>query len=315
MSATIEGCDEVVERFCFEFKNNPLAYKDGGNILSFTNAVNNSSSSSNPNITHHTKGILNSYYDQTSANFVDDMEIVRLHGAERIIHREITRLANDKAHQRKIGQEQESRNYAHPSISYEGASHNNNTGYNLPPINASYEKSSSAGQLGSNASNASDQEMGTPKKTTKVKKNANGAQIFNPKKVKLERVATLLEEAGELKAMMSHLEDQMNTLVEQHEQMAVKKKHFQGKHKEAISVISAHMQQLSSAVKDLHREQYFVQLERKRKTGVVQTLRDEMEESKRREALKKKIEKKIKKEEGLLAALQSFSGPTSKSQL
>ncbi len=63
-----------------------------------------------------------------------------------------------------------------------------------------------------------------------------------------------------------------------------------------ISVLKAQLQEVAGKVKDLQRESYFVGLERKRKTGVITQLRDEIEESKRREALKKMIETKIRKE-------------------
>ena len=49
-------------------------------------------------------------------------------------------------------------------------------------------------------------------------------------------------------------------------------------------------------MKDLQRESYFINLERKRKLGTAQKLKDEMEEAKRRAVLQKKIEAKIKKE-------------------
>ena len=49
-------------------------------------------------------------------------------------------------------------------------------------------------------------------------------------------------------------------------------------------------------MKDLQRESYFINLERKRKLGTAQKLKDEMEDAKRRAVLQKKIEAKIKKE-------------------
>ncbi len=74
-----------------------------------------------------------------------------------------------------------------------------------------------------------------------------------------------------------------------------------------ISVAKAHLQALASQVKVLQRESYFVGLERKRKLGVVQQLREGMEEARRKGALKKAIEAKIRKD-GLVAALQCFNG-------
>jgi hypothetical protein len=63
-----------------------------------------------------------------------------------------------------------------------------------------------------------------------------------------------------------------------------------------ISVNSAAIIENNAKIKDLQRECYFVNLERKRKLGTAQKLREEIEEAKRRAALQKKIEAKIKKE-------------------
>jgi histone acetyltransferase (RNA polymerase elongator complex component) len=49
-------------------------------------------------------------------------------------------------------------------------------------------------------------------------------------------------------------------------------------------------------IKDLQRESYFIEHERKRKVGVMQKIKDELQETKKRELLKKSIEAKIKKE-------------------
>jgi hypothetical protein len=52
----------------------------------------------------------------------------------------------------------------------------------------------------------------------------------------------------------------------------------------------------STKMKDLQRESYFINLERKRKLGTAQKLREELEDDKRRASLQKKIAAKIKKE-------------------
>lgn len=67
-----------------------------------------------------------------------------------------------------------------------------------------------------------------------------------------------------------------------------------------ISVLSANLQDLQIQIKNLQREGYFISLERKRKLGVRQKLKDEMTEEKKRERLKKTIEEKIKKEVSLI---------------
>ena len=63
-----------------------------------------------------------------------------------------------------------------------------------------------------------------------------------------------------------------------------------------MSVLAVQQQELQIQIKNLQREGYFITLERKRKLGVRQKLKDEMEEEKKRTLLKKTIEAKIKKE-------------------
>ena len=52
----------------------------------------------------------------------------------------------------------------------------------------------------------------------------------------------------------------------------------------------------SAKIKDLQRESYFINLERKRKVGTIHKLKEEIEDAKRRASLQKRIEAKIKKE-------------------
>ena len=63
-----------------------------------------------------------------------------------------------------------------------------------------------------------------------------------------------------------------------------------------MSVLAVQQQELQIQIKNLQREGYFINLERKRKLGVRQKLKDEMDEEKKRTLLKKTIEAKIKKE-------------------
>ena len=52
----------------------------------------------------------------------------------------------------------------------------------------------------------------------------------------------------------------------------------------------------AAQIKDLQRESYFINLERKRKLGTVQKMKEEIEINKRRAMLQKSIEARIKKE-------------------
>lgn len=88
--------EEVVERFCFEFKNNPLAYRGGGNIITGHERSNFSTGN------EFRKGYVNNYYDPVESAYVDDIEIVRLHNAEKVIQREFNRLAEEKKHPVKV---------------------------------------------------------------------------------------------------------------------------------------------------------------------------------------------------------------------
>ena len=61
-------------------------------------------------------------------------------------------------------------------------------------------------------------------------------------------------------------------------------------------MLIAQQQDLQIQIKNLQREAYFISLERKRKLGVRQKLKDEIDEEKKRALLTKTIEAKIKKE-------------------
>jgi hypothetical protein len=79
----LDHYDDVVERFCFEFKCNPLAYRGGGNVITGREYKNSES---------YLKGILQSYYDGGLTK-VDGIDVVRLHNAEKIVQNEFIRIA------------------------------------------------------------------------------------------------------------------------------------------------------------------------------------------------------------------------------
>ena len=103
----MDSYDEIIERFCFEFKMNPLAYRGGGNIITgfgigrgnFSEEegggsymVGSSSSSSTSKSSSRLQSILNmrskiSTYEGTS----DGIEVSRLQKAERLIQQEFER--------------------------------------------------------------------------------------------------------------------------------------------------------------------------------------------------------------------------------
>ncbi|MEY3876979.1 MAG: hypothetical protein RLZZ191_662, partial [Pseudomonadota bacterium] len=66
------------------------------------------------------------------------------------------------------------------------------------------------------------------------------------------------------------------------------------------------MQDINTKIKELQRQSYFISLERKRKRRVVQQLTDELNDEKRRAALKVKLQKKIS-ENGLISALKTLN--------
>lgn len=65
-----------------------------------------------------------------------------------------------------------------------------------------------------------------------------------------------------------------------------------------LSIANAKLQELNNKVKDLQREIYFLNVEKKRKLGVAHTLKSEIEENKWKAVIKKKLTAKIKKEVG-----------------
>ncbi len=80
--------EEIVERFCFEFKSNPLGYRGGGAVddqIARGKAV-------------------RAYTDASSDGsfFVDGIEVTRLRNAEKIINAEIQRVAKEKESAKKM---------------------------------------------------------------------------------------------------------------------------------------------------------------------------------------------------------------------
>lgn len=81
----LDNYDEVVERVCFEFKSNPLAYRGGGNIITGYDYDEK----------QYQKNLMNSYSDSTA--FVDGLEVYRLHNAEKIIQGEFIRIVKERS--------------------------------------------------------------------------------------------------------------------------------------------------------------------------------------------------------------------------
>eukprot|EP01033_Poteriospumella_lacustris_P014607 gene14607-10444_t len=233
----LDNYDEVVEKFCFEFKSNPFAYKGGGNVITGAGPKNSD---------RYLQGLLNSYYEGGHIN-IDGVEVARLHNAEKIIQGEFNRLA----------------------------------------------------------------EQGN------INLGVSQAKIPDALQIKLERISTLQGEVDELMAVMSHITEKIKTLTTDYQDRikmyrAIESKMIDARNagKEAAAqhctadliVRKAALVELTNKVKELQREHYFVGLEKKRKQGVIRTMQTELDEEKRKVALKKKIEEVIKTK-GLAAAL------------
>lgn len=144
---------------------------------------------------------------------------------------------------------------------------------------------------------------------------------FSNAKVKKERVMQLSEEVEQLKAIQAHIEDQISSKVmEYHElsdgirrletkrNLALKEARDVGAQHVAIEIamMTADKQECNQAIKDLQRESYFVNLERKRKRGIVKKLESEVEQFKKQQMIKKKLGQKIQKD-GILEALKGLN--------
>ena len=272
----LDSYEEIVEKFCFEFKRNPLAYKEGGFLITGAG----SSDETGPEISKQNKTGKRNTYNITERSFIDGIEVVRLHNAERAIQREFDRLAEEK------------KNYE----AFDGTS-----------------ASVNLGESGMSMVMGDQYQVRNKSEKKKIK--------FNGRRIKLERISTLSNEAAELKAMESHIEDQVNSLVEKYQKFSSKRQNSEAKRKEAlsqgrdvaaqhfaveISILTADMQEINSKIKELQRQSYFISLERKRKQKVVRQLNEEVNEEKRRQEIQKKLAEKIK-EGGLLSALKTLN--------
>lgn len=79
---------EIVEKFCFEFKSNPLAYRGGGNVISGYGYDNRGKS--------YGQGLLRHYYSDSDDEFLDGLEVSRLLAAEKVVQAEFDRIKREK---------------------------------------------------------------------------------------------------------------------------------------------------------------------------------------------------------------------------
>ena len=342
---------DIVEKFCFEFTSNPLAYRGGGDIATGTGG----------NARSTLVDRLSQQYNASAGSF-DGIEVIRLRNAERTIQREFDRL--DRGRQ-LFGQQSQQMLLAAASIEAGGTV----TGDGGPSmaigeaafggsvvaqggggggsISSPYQAAFGAGSLenshdyyrndqsvanqtfnntNANAANSKypqhqQQHQGRGKMVPKTDARRKWRQKFSQRKVKLERIATLSEEATELKAMQTHIEEKISALVEQHRALVDKRKLSEGRRKEAlaldreaaaqhfaveISVYTADMQDINAKIKDFQRQNYFISIERNRKRKVVAKLKDEVEIEKKRAVLEERLAGKIK-EGGILNALKTLN--------
>eukprot|EP01040_Poterioochromonas_malhamensis_P003722 gene3724-3977_t len=304
----LDSYDEVVERFCFEFKQNPLAYRGGGHIISDTltrhlSVASQARSQSQMQAQamqseYYLQGLLKSYYDGSSKAAVDGIEVVRLHNSEKIIQRELQRIAQ----QAFIG---EDRN----QLSYDVSTFQD---LHQPQFTQSPVVTQHQGNISpSGGASAWKQDAREDERKHKA--------IINPTRMKVERMEKLKEEADELQAMLSHIQEKINTITEQIQDIAKRRKLLEFRFSEAKTqgkeVASQHIaaeilllnQEISEhqlQIKENQKESYFLTLEKKRKYLVIKKLKDELNQQRQKELLKKKIEEKIRKE-GLTAALNA----------
>lgn len=276
----LDQYEEIVEKFCFEFKRNPFGYRDGGEVIlgSCANkiqATDNFSQRSN--------------YLQKNA-FVNGVELIRIRNAEKVIQNEFNRIDKEKGY-------------------FE---------INKKAINDAEED-----MIKNNITTLTVPSLHEPSKSSMKSSNGSkkGIVKFNARKIKLERIATLQEEAGDLKGMETHLEEQVNILVDQYQSLSEKRKSYDTKRKEAlsldrdvaaqhiaveISIMTADMQEINGKIKEIQKQGYFIALERRRKRQVARQLNDEVESEKARLSLKNRLSAQIKAG-GLQAALKTLN--------
>jgi len=188
--------DDIVQRFCFEFKSNPLAYRGGGNIITgyeFDKKV-------------YKEGLLHSYYTSKDDEFLDGLPIERLHNAEKVIQNEFNRLSKEKNIGSSIDHTSVGKSDALDREVFRAMQRSftllNDSSKLLPPLKHSDEvvvsSSSDGGVNKAGVTAGSGASAGKSLRATK----SGSVIVFNPRKVKQERILALTEEANELKAMM-----------------------------------------------------------------------------------------------------------------
>eukprot|EP00605_Chrysophyceae_sp_TOSAG23-4_P002502 GSChrysophyteH1.ASY1.ANO1.2765.1 assembled CDS len=326
--AFLDQWEDIISRFCFEFTGNPLAYRGGGDI-----ATGPGGSVKNESVQRLTE-----FYNQDQGNF-DGIEVVRLRNCEKIIQMEFDRLDAEKemfAKQNLVAQETLRRAGLSDSdlqLPGSGSVALGELGMEstLDGGNSAIVMSQQEMALASHQIQQRELNSGSGRKTEDSAKipasdSRKWRQKFNPRKVKQERAATLTAEADELRAMETHLEDKISTMVDKHKEIAEKRNLAEKRRREAqslsrdaaahhltveISLHSADMQDINAHVKDLQRQIYFIAIERNRKRKVVKKLREEIEQDKKRADLEKKLGQKVK-EGGLLNALKALNQIQSK---
>lgn len=193
--------DDIVQRFCFEFKSNPLAYRGGGNIITgyeFDKKV-------------FKEGLLHSYYTSKDDEFLDGLPLERLHNAEKVIQNEFNRLSKEKGMSNSSSSDQTTTGKIDAldrevframqrsfTLLNESVSSSD-----LPPLKHSDEVVSSGSDIGvHNKAGVTAGSGASAGKSLRASKSGSVTMLFNPRKVKQERILALTEEANELKAMM-----------------------------------------------------------------------------------------------------------------
>jgi len=330
----LDQYEDITARFCFEFTGNPMAFRGGGDIVTGPGG----------SVKNESVERLAAFYNQDQGSF-DGIEVVRLRNAEKIIQMEFDRLDQEKTifakqnayaeeMRRRLNQEAEDRDGNFSVRSRGGSLESGGDGIAVGELGmGSVEGGDSSvymdGQeLALASRNIQTREVmnsrgGLSKKPQKVPATADRKwkQKFNARKVKAERAEVLTGEADELKAMESHLDDKINTLVEKHKELSSKRQLAETRRREAqsqsreaaaqhltveISLHTADMQDINASIKDLQRQIYFIAIERNRKRKVVKNLRDEIEADKKRAGLEQQLSEKIK-EGGLINALKALN--------
>ena len=306
----LDQYEDIVQRFCFEFTCNPLAYRGGGDI-----ATGPGGSAMNEGVNRLTEQY------QTSATNFDGLEVVRLRSAEKVIQLEFDRLDREKLVFAKQTQQNEQRlrnvqrrdgdgdqsfeEYGQEEGEHElgvamgelgmesivGAGSIDGYGNNGDTLSYAATNNIQRAEMESREKSR-DNTVGNGKgKKVPAADRRKWKQKFNPRKVKMERISTLTTEADELKAMETHMEDQISSLVQAHHDSAAKRKIAENRRREAqsmdreaaaqhltveISMHTADMQDVNSQIKELQRQMYFVSIERNRKRKVAKKLKEEI---------------------------------------